>query len=164
MRQCWWQGIRLEELRFGAILHDIGKIAVRETTLRKTGPLNETEWDEIQQHPIIGATMVKDIPYLAPAIPVIKYHHERWKGQGYPEGLVGENIPLVARIVAVADSFDAMTTKRAYQEARPIELAYQEIAEDGKSFYDPAVVTAFIRSWEEGEVQKIAETGYPDRL
>jgi putative two-component system response regulator len=162
--QLGWQGKRLEELRFGAILHDIGKIHIREDTLRKKGPLNNQEWDEIYQHPITGASMVKDIPYLAPAIPAIKYHHERWNGGGYPDGLVGETIPLVARIVAVADSFDAMTTTRAYQDAKSLEQAYQEITEGARDLYDPVVVTAFVRSWDNGEVQKVAEDIHPDRF
>jgi putative nucleotidyltransferase with HDIG domain len=156
-KQLGWQGKRLEELRFGAILHDIGKIHVQETTLCKNGPLDPNEWDEILQHPVIGASMVKDISYLVPAIPAIKYHHERWNGSGYPDGLVGEEIPLMARIVAVGDSFDAMTTTRAYRKARPINSAYDEILEGSEKLYDPTVVAAFIRAWESGEVQRIAE-------
>ena len=156
-KQMGWQGKRLEELRFGAILHDIGKIHVRETTLRKTGPLDPEEWDEIKQHPKIGASMVKDIPYLLPAIPAIKYHHEQWDGGGYPYGIAGEEIPLMARIVSVADAFDAMTTSRAYQKARSIQLAYEEILKGNKTKYDPIIVAAFIRAWDGGEIQKIAK-------
>jgi len=158
-RHLGWQGKRLEELRFGAILHDIGKIHVRETTLCKKGPLDEDEWKEIQQHPIIGASMVKDIPYLVPAIPAIRYHHEQWAGGGYPDGLSGEEIPFMARIVSVADSFDAMTTKRAYQKAKSIQQAYQEIVQGAQSYYDPAVVAAFTRAWDFGEIQAIAGNG-----
>ncbi len=156
-KQIGWQGKRLEELRFGAILHDIGKIHVRETTLRKTGPLNLEEWDEIKQHPKIGASMVKDIPYLIPAIPAIKYHHEQWSGGGYPYGIAGEEIPLMARIVSVADAFDAMTSSRVYQKARSTQLAYDEIIKENRICYDPIVVAAFIRAWDLGEIQKIAK-------
>ena len=156
-KQLGWQGKRLEELRFGAILHDIGKIHVRETVLRKKGPLDLDEWEEIKQHPKIGANMVQDIPYLAPATPAIKYHHERWDGSGYPYGLVGDEIPIMARIVSVADAFDAMTSSRAYQRARPLEDAYHDILAGTKKNYDPNVVAAFTRAWELGEIQKIAE-------
>jgi putative two-component system response regulator len=156
-KQLGWQGKRLEELRFGAILHDIGKIHVRETVLCKKGPLTSEEWEEIKQHPKIGATMVKDIPYLAPAIPAIKYHHERWSGGGYPYGLSGDEIPIMARIVSVADAFDAITSSRAYQKARSLQEAYNDILERDKTFYDPNVVAAFIRAWDLGEIQTIAE-------
>jgi putative two-component system response regulator len=163
-KQLGWQGKRLEELRFGAILHDIGKIHVRETVLRKKGPLTPEEWEEIKQHPKIGATMVKDIPYLAPAIPAIKYHHERWNGDGYPYGLAGDEIPLMARIVSVADAFDAMTSSRAYQKARPLQEAHDDILDRNKLFYDPNVVAAFSRAWEIGEIQKVAENADRENL
>lgn len=158
-KQMGWQGKRLEELRFGAILHDIGKIHIRENTLCKNGPLDPEEWDEIKKHPAIGASMVKDIPYLLPAIPAIKYHHEQWDGGGYPYGIAGEEIPLMARIVSVADAFDAMTSSRAYQEARSPQLAYDEILNGNKTCYDPNVVAAFTRSWNGGEIQKISDNG-----
>ena len=158
-KQMGWQGKRLEELRFGAILHDIGKIHIGEKTLCKNGPLDPDEWDEIKKHPIIGAGMVKDIPYLVPAIPAIKYHHEQWDGGGYPYGIAGEKIPLMARIVSVADAFDAMTSSRAYQEARSTQLAYNEILKGNQTCYDPNVVAAFSRSWNGGEIQKVADNG-----
>jgi putative two-component system response regulator len=154
-KQLGWQGKRLEDLRFGAILHDIGKIHVRETTLRKNGPLNQSEWDEIRQHPTIGASMVKDIPYLQPAIPAIQYHHEQWSGNGYPHGLAGEEIPIMARIVSVADAFDAMTTTRAYQKARTLQEAYEEILKGSKNRYDPTIVSAFSRIWELDLIQSV---------
>jgi len=155
--QLGWQGKRLEELRFGAILHDIGKIHVRETVLCKKDALSLEEWEEIKQHPKIGATMVKDIPYLAPAIPAIKYHHERWDGGGYPYGLKGDEIPIMARIVSVADAFDAITSSRAYQKARSAEEAHTDILEGAQKFYDPTVVAAFSRAWELGAFQQIVE-------
>jgi HD-GYP domain-containing protein (c-di-GMP phosphodiesterase class II) len=147
----------LEELRYGAILHDIGKIHVQETTLCKEGPLNPEEWNEIRQHPANGAVMVGDIPYLVPAIPAIKHHHEQWNGDGYPDGLVGENIPIMARIVTVGDAFDAMTTTRAYQTARSINTAFDDIRQGSGIYYDPTVVATFTRAWESGEIQKVAE-------
>jgi putative two-component system response regulator len=119
-----WQGKRLGDLRFGAILHDIGKIHVSGSILRKAEPLTQSERDEFKKHPVWGAEMVRDIPYLVPTIPVIRHHHERWDGRGYPDGLVGNAIPLEARIVAVADSLDAITTTRFYHRAWPLEGAY----------------------------------------
>jgi len=151
--QLGWRGLNPEHLRFGAILHDIGKIHIRETTLSKTEPLTSEEWEEIKKHPLTGAEMIKDIPYLMPAIPVVRYHHERWDGKGYPDGLAGENIPLAARIVAVADSFDAMTTHRPYKNARTPHKAYQEILSGSGSRYDPQVVEAFEKAWKAGRIQ-----------
>jgi putative two-component system response regulator len=149
------KSVVLKHLRFGAILHDIGKIMIRETTLFKTGPLTDEEWDEIKVHPVVGSEMIKDITYLTPAIPIIRHHHERWDGTGYPDGLAGEDIPLTARIVSVSDGFDAMTTDRSYQEARTLEGAYEEILCCAGSQYDPSVVGAFQKAWEKGQIQQI---------
>jgi putative two-component system response regulator len=151
-----WQDQRLEDLRFAAILHDIGKIHVRENVLLKEGPLNDEEWEEIKKHPSIGAEMVKNVPYLVSAIPAILHHHERWDGQGYPDHLAGESIPLMARIVAVADAFDAMTSNRSYQKIRSLQSAYDEIVSAVGMRYDPKIINALKKAWEMGEVQKIA--------
>ena len=150
-----WQGKQLEQLRFGSILHDIGKIHIREATLRKKGPLTEEEWAEIKRHPVTGFEMIKDIPYLTPAIPVVRHHHERWDGNGYPDRLSQEDIPLSARIVAVADSFDAMTTSRPYRPALSPGSAYEEILANAGSQFDPKVVEAFRKAWEVGRIQSI---------
>ncbi len=93
-----------------------GKIYVQEGILSKAGPLDDAEWVEMKQHTVVGAELLLKIPYLTQAIPIIRFHHERWDGSGYPLGLVGEEIPLGARIVSVADSFDAMTSARIYQK------------------------------------------------
>jgi putative two-component system response regulator len=155
------QGKRLETLRYGAILHDIGKIYVRESILSKNGRLSEEEWTDIRQHPVIGAELVKDIPYLAPAIPVILHHHERWDGAGYPYKLKGEKIPLEARIVSVADGFDAMTTERPYHPALSLPDAYREIRRCSGSQYDPKVVLSFLKAWEKGQIHSIAKNNLP---
>jgi HD-GYP domain-containing protein (c-di-GMP phosphodiesterase class II) len=139
-------------LKFGSILHDIGKIHVREEILRKVDPLNEDEWIEIKQHPIVGAELIKNVPYLAQAVPVVRYHHERWDGTGYPEALVKGAILLEARIVAVADSLDAMTTARIYRRARSAQVAYKEIVRLSGIWYDPVVVMAFQAAW--GEIKQ----------
>jgi len=105
-----WKERLLEQLRFGATLHDIGKIIIREHTLFKPGSLDPQEWEAMRKHPLTGSEMVKNIPHLAPAMAIIRHHHERWDGQGYPDGLAGSQIPQGARIVAVADGFDTMTS------------------------------------------------------
>jgi putative nucleotidyltransferase with HDIG domain len=153
--QLGWSAQQLEQLRFGAILHDIGKIHIRETTLCKLDPLTPEEWAEIRLHPSSGAEMIRDIPYLVAAIPVVRYHHERWDGQGYPEGLSGEQIPLAARIVAVADCFDAMTTDRPYCRARSPQEAYEDILSRSGAHYDPAVVAAFQKAWDAWTIQTV---------
>jgi putative two-component system response regulator len=147
-----------EQIRFGAILHDIGKIIIQEKTLLKAGSLNKEEWNEIRKHPVTGSEMIKDIPYLAPAIPIIRHHHERWDGMGYPDRLAGESIPLGARIIAVTDSFDAMTIDRPYRKGFDLQHASQEIITLKGSQYDPAVVDAFQTAWGEGTLQAIWET------
>ncbi len=147
-RHMGWSDARLNHLGFGSILHDIGKIHIRENVLSKTGALNEAEWEEMKKHPVVGAEMVKNISFLSPATPVILYHHERWDGLGYPYGLAGDDIPLGARIVSVADSLDAMTTTRGYRIALTQEEAYREILRCSGSHYDPFVVEAFQQVWE----------------
>jgi putative two-component system response regulator len=139
-------------LKFGSILHDIGKIHIREEILRKVDPLDEDEWIEIKQHPIVGAELIKNVPYLAQAVPIVRYHHERWDGIGYPDGLAKGVIPLEARIVAVADSLDAMTTARIYRRARSAQTAYKEIVRLSGVWYDPVVVVAFQAAW--GEIKQ----------
>lgn len=144
-----WTDGHQNHLEYGSILHDIGKIHILESVLKKPGPLNEEEWEEMKKHPIIGVEMIRNIPYLAPAIPVIRHHHERWDGYGYPDGLAGEAIPLPARIVAVADSLDAMTNSdRPYRKALTSEEAYDEIVRCSGTHFDPMVVKALQGAWD----------------
>lgn len=153
-----WEEQDLEALEFGAILHDIGKIGVPEKVLIKTGPLDPDEWDEMRKHPIYGAHMIRGNPYLEDALPLILHHHERWDGRGYPDGLSGEDIPLGARLLAVADTFHAMTSDRPYRVAIPAEKSYEEIlAQSGRQF-DPRMVQAFQHCWNRGEVLRIHES------
>ena len=152
-----WHESKLEHLHYGAILHDIGKIHIRESTLHKSSPLNDEEFQEMRRHPVIGAEMIADIPYLAGAVPIVRYHHERWDGKGYPEGLAGKDIPEGARIVAVVDTFDAMTTDRPYSSAVSLQEANQELLRWAGEHYDPGVISAFQRAWEIGEIQTIFE-------
>lgn len=152
-----WHESYLEHLHYGAILHDIGKIHIRKSTLLKTTSLNDDEMEEMKRHPVIGAEMITDIPYLSGAVPIVKYHHEQWDGKGYPEGLSGKDIPEGARIIAVVDAFDAMTTDRPYSSAVSLQEANQELQRCAGEQYDPGVVSAFQRAWTEGEIQKIWE-------
>ena len=144
-----WTDAQLNHLKYGSILHDIGKIHIMESVLAKPGPLDESEWDVMKNHPVVGMEMVKNIPFLAPAIPVILHHHERWDGHGYPYGLAGEQIPKAARIVAVADSLDAMVSSRNYREALTPDQAYKEIMRCSGRQYDPDVVKSFRDVWDE---------------
>lgn len=140
---------QLEALQYGSILHDIGKIDIPESILKKPASLSDREWDEMKRHPLIGAELIENIPFLVQAIPVIRHHHERWDGLGYPDGLAGEEIPIEARIVAVADALDAMTTVRIYHGARTPEQAHEEILRCSGNRYDPQVVEALKGVWKE---------------
>lgn len=133
------------ELRYGFLLHDLGKIGVPDAILLKPGPLDDAEMRRLQAHTTLGEQLVSSIPYLSGvAREVIACHHERWDGLGYTRGLSGERIPLAARIFAVADSFDAITSDRPYRSALPVEHAIEEIGSKAGSQFDPAVVEAFV--------------------
>ncbi len=139
----------LPELGYGFFLHDIGKVGIPEAILRKTGPLSGDEWDVMRTHPTIGAQIVAPIRFLGSAVEVIRRHHERFDGDGYPGGLRGSEIPLAARIFSVADSFDAMTSDRPYRTALAVERALTEIEDGAGSQFDPDVVEAFLAMMEE---------------
>jgi putative two-component system response regulator len=153
--QIGWQGRQLEQLRLGAILHDIGKIIIQERVLFKPGALDSDEWLSIKKHPVTGAEMVREIPFLLPAVPIIRHHHERWDGTGYPDRLREHRIPPGARIVAVADSFDAMTSDLPYRRARSLEDGLAEVLRCARTSFDPDVVAASQRTWEAGCIQHI---------
>ena len=129
---------------FGFLLHDVGKVAISDAILHKPGPLSAAERREMERHPVIGARIVADIPFLSgAAAAVVRSHHERWDGAGYPDGLAAEAIPLPARIFAVADVFDALTTVRPYRSPLSIAEARAWILADSGSHFDPAVTAAF---------------------
>jgi putative nucleotidyltransferase with HDIG domain len=133
----------VELVHKAGLLHDLGMIGVRDDILNKPGPLSEEEWEIMRRHPDIGADLIRWHPALAAATPLVRHHHERWDGNGYPAGLKGEVIPMGARIMAVAESFDTITTKRIYR-ANPLTPvdAIRNINERSGSWYDPAVVDA----------------------
>lgn len=138
------------EVGYGFFLHDIGKVGVPEAVLCKPGPLNEAEWAVMREHPAIGAQIVSPIRFLAGAIEIVQSHHERWDGLGYPRGLRGERIPLAARVFAVADSFDAMTSDRPYRAAMRVDEALGEIRRGAGTQFDPDVARAFLDLADEG--------------
>ena len=136
----------ISALRRACVLHDIGKIGIEDTILRKQARLEPDEALRMQKHPVIGVDMLKGIDFLDPVLPLIRHHHERWDGNGYPDELRADEIPLGARILAVADAVDAMTSDRPYRAARTFEYAKTEILKGSATHFDPEVVTAFIKS------------------
>jgi ribonuclease P protein subunit RPR2 len=133
----------MPELEFGFLLHDIGKVAVPDAILYKPGALTDEERALMAQHPLIGAHIVHGIEFLASAVEVVRSHHEHWDGRGYPDALAGEEIPLAARVFAVADVLDALTTDRPYRPASPLGVARRMIIEESGRQFDPRVVEAF---------------------
>ena len=131
------------ELEFGFLLHDIGKVAIPDAILYKPGPLTEDERRLMSTHPVVGAGIIGGIEFLHEATQVVRSHHERWDGTGYPDGLAGEEIPLAARVFAVADVFDALTTDRPYRGAVSLSEARKIIGQGSGTHFDPAVVSAF---------------------
>jgi putative nucleotidyltransferase with HDIG domain len=142
----------VSRVRLAALLHDVGKIGVDDRIIRKPTALTEEEFEIMKCHPVKGAAIMGAIPQLADVIPGMKYHHEKWEGGGYPEGIRGEQIPMQARIVSVADCFDAMTTSRPYQRAMEIPYVVRRIQELAPSRYDPVVVDAFVRAYHKGDL------------
>lgn len=141
-----------EHLRIASLLHDIGKIGTPESILKKEGPLNDEEKKKMQEHAIEGTTILRHIKELGDSILGVKYHHERYDGTGYPEGLKGEQIPLIASIIAVADTFDAMTTDRPYRRGLSKEEAAVEIRRLSGIQFNPQVAEAFTSLYNEGKV------------
>ena len=141
-----------ETLQIAALLHDVGKIGIPDHILNKSGRLTPEEFEEIKKHSVIGATILYPIKELTNVAKEIRYHQEKFDGSGYPDGLKGYNIPLVARIIAVADAFDAITSNRPYRKKRTIEEAIQEIKRNSGTQFDPVVVSAFLLAFEKGKV------------
>jgi len=134
----------LRDLAFAAVLHDIGKLVIYEHVLTKPGSLNDEEWEILKSHPAIGASIIENMEFLSGAVPLVRHHHERYDGGGYPDGLKGEEIPLGARIIAVADSYDAMTTDRPYREALSGEVALNTMITKAGTQFDARAVEGFV--------------------
>lgn len=131
---------KLQRLRLTGLLHDIGKINIPENILTKEGPLTTEEYELIKTHPIVGSRMVEKIAILESLKPGVLYHHEKWDGSGYPSGIKGEQIPLEARILAIADVFDALTSNRAYRKAMTVEQAYEILEKGSGTHFDPNLI------------------------
>jgi HD-GYP domain-containing protein (c-di-GMP phosphodiesterase class II) len=134
----------VETLEYAGILHDVGKMNIDASILTKPGPLSPEEWEIMHTHPVAGSELLKSIPFLEKAAELVLCHHERYDGTGYPNGLKNNAIPMGARIIAVADAFDNMTTDRAYRSALPIDAAVKELNECSGSQFCPMSVKAFI--------------------
>ncbi len=142
----------LENLHIASLLHDIGKIGIAESILNKNGPLDDEERRIMQSHPTVGTVILQPIKELQEAIYGVKYHHEKYDGSGYPEGLKGNKIPLIASIISVADTFDAMTTDRPYRKGLSKDSAIQEISKVSGKQFDPQIAAAFIELYKEGKI------------
>ena len=134
----------LETLEFGAFLHDIGKIGIRDAVLLKPGPLDDAEWAHMREHPTKGYDIASKIAMLHPIMPAVRNHHERWDGSGYPDKMKDTEIPLVARIVAIADAYDAMSTDRPYKKALSLEECEAILRKTAGKMYDPELIEVFV--------------------
>ena len=145
-----WSQEEKDLIDWGAVLHDVGKIGVPDTVLKKPGKLTDEEYGIIKSHPSIGVEIVKEISFLEPILPYVLEHHERYDGKGYPKGLVGEGISVKARLLAIADCYDAMTTDRPYRKGLEPDIAYDEIVKNAGTQFDPELVEAFKKSFQSG--------------
>jgi len=143
-REAGYPAEGLETLEFGAFLHDIGKIGIRDAVLLKPGPLDDNEWAHMREHPTKGHDIASKISMLHPIMPAVRNHHERWDGGGYPDKMKDTEIPLVARIVAIADAYDAMSTDRPYKKALSLEECEAILRKTAGKMYDPDLIEVFV--------------------
>ncbi len=151
-RELGWRKSRINDLRMGCTLHDIGKIGVPDAILNKAGILTDEERARMQEHPQLGLQIIRGIDLFKPSVPYIIGHHERYDGQGYPEGLKGNEIPEEGRLLAVADTFDAIMSDRPYRKGAEIEVAIRELTEHSGTQFDPAIVRAFYTVLKSGKI------------
>ena len=156
-------GKALRDIRLGALLHDVGKIGIPDSILQKPGPLTPEEWKLMKKHPDLGARLLERIKFLEGAIPIVLNHQERFDGTGYPKGFRGKEIPLGARIFAVVDTFDSMTSDRPYRKALNYQAALKEIRENAGTQFDPEVAAVFttIPPAEWKSIRSQIESGLP---
>ncbi len=147
-RELGFTANELEELRFGATLHDVGKIGVPDAILQKNSTLTREEWQRMRRHPSIGEQILAPVPRLSGAARIVRHHHERFDGTGYPDGLAGEQIPLGARILTVVDSYSAITDRRVYKRPRSHKIAIAELRRNAGTQFDPQIVEIFLRLFE----------------
>jgi putative nucleotidyltransferase with HDIG domain len=148
----------VEIIRRAAMMHDIGKIGVPDAVLRKPGPLTPQERTIMEQHVLIGTRMLDRLGFLGPEIPIIRHHHERWDGKGYPDGIAGDGIPLGARLLAVADAFDAITSDRIYRRARDLPTAMGILSGESRRQFNPEAVDAMAQ-WLGESAGNVRNTG-----
>lgn len=157
-------GDSLRHLWVGALLHDVGKIGVPDHILKKPGRLTDDEYEVMKRHPVTGAAILERSSFLRPALPGVLHHQEKWDGTGYPYGLKGEEISLEGRILAVADTFDAIVSSRPYRGGRPPQAAVEELHRCAGTQFDPSVVEAFVRALERGFPADAAVPTLPERV
>ncbi len=145
-----WDRERIRSLRRAAPLHDVGKVQIRPQLLGKSGPLTVDEIAEIRRHPAAGARLVLPLRRFHDALPYVLFHHERWDGDGYPAGLSGRRIPIEARLLAIADAFDAMISPRPYRGALTHAHALAEVKDGAGTQFDPVAAELFVEAWAEG--------------
>jgi HD-GYP domain-containing protein (c-di-GMP phosphodiesterase class II) len=150
-RRLGWR--EFDTLRLGGAVHDLGKLAVPQRVLMKRTALTPVELARIREHPSAGARLLAPIMRARPALPYVLFHHERWDGDGYPTGRSGAEIPLGARVLAVVDAYDAMTSDRPYRRALPAEAAAEEIDRCAGGQFDPVVARVFVGAWLEGQIR-----------
>jgi putative two-component system response regulator len=155
-RSLGWAAERVEVLHLGGLLHDVGKLAVSDHVLAKAGPLDPDELASIRRHPVTGARLLEPVAAARPALGCVLFHHERWDGDGYPTGRAGDAIPIEARVLMVADAYDAMTTSRPYRRALSMHEALDEIANCAGSQFDPVLAMLFVAMWSENLVSAAA--------
>jgi HD-GYP domain-containing protein (c-di-GMP phosphodiesterase class II) len=146
-------------LQIAALLHDVGKIGCPDKILNKRGALTKKEFEKVKEHPVVGAAILIPIKELNDVAREVRYHQERYDGRGYPDGKKGTEIPLIARIIAVCDAFDAMTSDRPYRQHKPIEEACQELRAGSGTQFDPIVVSAFLLAFEKGKILSATRRG-----
>lgn len=137
-----------EKIHIAAHLHDIGKIGIEDSVLRKNGPLDNREWLSMKQHPAIGYTILSKVESFEEIAIIVRHHHESWNGKGYPDGIAAKNIPLGSRIIAIADSIDAMLSTRSYRTAMSHEKCKAELFKNSGVMYDPEIVKLALQNWE----------------
>jgi putative nucleotidyltransferase with HDIG domain len=148
-RALGWSAERVEALRLGGLLHDVGKLAISAQVLTKAGPLDADELAAVRAHPVTGVRLLEAIDAARPALGCVLFHHERWEGGGYPTGRAGDDIPLDARVLTIADAYDAMTTSRPYRRAFTTGEALSEIVSCAGTQFDPVIATLFVALWSE---------------
>jgi HD-GYP domain-containing protein (c-di-GMP phosphodiesterase class II) len=147
-----WGRRDLEMIDWGGVLHDLGKVGISDSILNKPGKLTDEEFAIMKSHPSIGAQIIGGIAFLEPLMPFIAQHHERYDGRGYPAGFKGEEIAIQGRLLAIADTYDAMTSDRPYRKGLAAQIAYDEIVKCSGSQFDPVLVRAFEKAFKAGKI------------